>query len=262
MTWDFFYIYAIIASLLLLTGGVTALLRTKRATLVAQCLTLGGVLIISAFIAVLWISLGRPPMRTMGETRLWYSLFVAIAGLITYRHWKYKWMLLFTGILATVFNIINIAKPELHDQSLMPALQSFWFIPHVTVYMFAYGILACSFILAIVGLVYKTNNYMKSIDNLVYIGTALLTIGMLMGAVWAKQAWGNFWTWDAKETWAAVTWFSYLMYIHLRLAGTHSKVLLYLMIIFSFLMLQMCWYGYQYLPSSQTSMHIYNSINQ
>ena len=44
-----------------------------------------------------------------------------------------------------------------------------------------------------------------------------MTLGMLSGAVWAKAAWGHYWAWDPKETWAAATWFSYLAYIHFRL---------------------------------------------
>ena len=45
-----------------------------------------------AFILGMWISLERPPMRTMGETRLWYSFFLPLAGIITYSRWRYKWI--------------------------------------------------------------------------------------------------------------------------------------------------------------------------
>ena len=85
----------------------------------------------------LWEYLQRPPLRTMGETRLWYSFFMGIAGLLTYIRWKYRWILSFSTLLSTVFVVINLLKPEIHDQSLMPALQGVWFIPHVTVYMFS-----------------------------------------------------------------------------------------------------------------------------
>ena len=50
-----------------------------------------------------------------------------------------------------------------------------------------------------------------------------MTLGMLTGAIWAKEAWGHYWAWDPKETWAAATWFSYLTYIHFRL-GKPLKV--------------------------------------
>lgn len=263
MSWDWFYIFVIVSAIFFAGGAAAALFgKSKSSSDTAQWLTLGGMAVLVSFVTAMWISLGRPPMRTMGETRLWYSLFVVVAGLVTYRRWHFRWIMLFTGILATVFNIVNIAKPELHDQSLMPALQSFWFIPHVTIYMFAYGILGCAFVLAVAGLYNSKTDYLPSIDTLVYIGTALMTVGMLMGAVWAKKAWGDYWTWDAKETWAAATWFSYLVYIHLRLAAPKRKKCLYIVVVVSFAMLQMCWYGYRYLPASQSSMHIYNTIIQ
>lgn len=257
MSWSVFYIFVIVSALLMFAGAVVALLKHKKSN-VAQWLTIGGIAVLAAFIVALWVSLGRPPMRTTGETRLWYSLFIAVAGLITYSLWHFRWIMIFTSVLANLFNIINILKPELHDQTLMPALQSFWFIPHVTIYMFAYGILGCAFLLAVAGLINKRQNYLPSIDNLVYLGIAMMTLGILMGAVWAKQAWGNYWTWDAKEVWAAVTWFSYLAYIHLRFANPKARKSLYITVIISFLMLQVCWYGYQYLPASQSSMHIYS----
>ena len=51
----------------------------------------------------------------MGETRLWYSFFMGIAGLLTYIRWQYRWILSFSALLATVFVIINLMKPEIHD---------------------------------------------------------------------------------------------------------------------------------------------------
>ena len=94
-------------------------------------------------------------------------------------------------------------------------------------------------------------------DNLVRIGWAFLTLGMIMGALWAKQAWGDYWTWDPKETWAAATWLSYLLYLHLRPRPRDNNIA-FSLLVFSFLLLQMCWYGINYLPSAQgASVHVY-----
>lgn len=149
-------------------------------------------------------------------------------------------------------------KPEIHDQSLMPALQSPWFIPHVTVYMFSYSLLGCSFLLALAGLAGTRKDVLGAADTLVYIGLAFLTFGMLSGSLWAKEAWGQFWSWDPKETWALVTWLCYVGYIHLRLMGRCSVRSLCLLLIFSFICLQMCWWGVNYLPTAQDSIHVYN----
>lgn len=56
------------------------------------------------------------------------------------------------------------------------------------------------------GLYKHQENYLEAADKLVYAGLAFLTVGMLTGAIWAKAAWGHYWSWDPKETWAAVTW--------------------------------------------------------
>ena len=98
-----------------------------------------GLAVFSVYIILLWHALGHLPLRTMGETRLWYSFFLPLAGLIVYWRWHYKWILTFSTVLATVFIVINILKPEIHSKSLMPALQSPWFAPHVIVYMLAYA---------------------------------------------------------------------------------------------------------------------------
>ena len=92
------------------------------------------------------------------------------------------------------------------------------------------------------------------------VGLAFLTFGMLSGCIWAKQAWGSYWTWDPKETWAAATWCAYLVYTHRRLYRRNADrpAPSYLWLIGGFALLQMCWYGVNYLPSAQASMHSYN----
>ena len=256
MTWETFYIFAIASALCTFVGAFWAL-KQKSLSKAAIVWGILGVVVHAAFLVGLWLSLERPPLRTMGETRLWYSLFVMAVGLFVYALWKFRWILLLTGTLATVFNVINLLKPEIHDQSLMPALQSPWFIPHVTIYMLAYSILACATLLAFAGW-FSKKDYLSSIDNLVYIGTGMIFLGLLSGSTWAKLAWGDFWSWDPKETWAAVTCCGYLGYIHLRFTRYARSRWTYALVIVSFALLQMCWYGYQYLPSSADSMHLYN----
>ena len=158
----------------------------------------------------------------MGETRLWYSLFLPLMGLIVYSRWNYKWLLSFSTVLATVFVTINLLKPEIHSKTMMPALQSPRFAPHVIIYMIAYALLGAAFVMAVYLLFFHhheapSDKEWTITDNLVYVGLAFLTLGMLSGALWAKMAWGNYWAWDPKETWAAATWLAYLVYIHYRL---------------------------------------------
>ena len=96
-------------------------------------------------------------------------------------------------------------------------------------------------------------------DNLVNVGLSFMTLGMLFGALWAKEAWGHYWSWDPKETWAAATWIGYLCYIHYRMNRRQKVRVALVGLLICFALLQMCWYGINYLPSAQgTSVHTYN----
>ncbi|MBR3626495.1 MAG: cytochrome c biogenesis protein CcsA [Bacteroidaceae bacterium] len=261
MIWDFF-VYFALGALLCWWAGAYASWKDSIRT--AYVTTFAGLLIFFAFILQIWITLERPPLRTMGETRLWYSFFLPLAGLLVYSRWKYKWILSFSSLLATVFVCVNLFKPEIHSKALMPALQSPWFAPHVIVYMFAYALLGAAAVMAAYLLFFRKEDIkdveLEICDNLVYVGLAFMTVGMLFGALWAKEAWGHYWSWDPKETWAAITWLAYLLYIHYRLMPKHQPHLALWHLLVCFVLLQMCWWGINYLPSAQgTSVHTYGA---
>jgi len=265
MTWDNFTGFALLSITCWLSAG-SMLYFPKFPKKLSDVMMLFGLLLFAFFIVGLWIKLERPPMRTMGETRLWYSFFLAVFGYITYRRWNYPWLLSFSAIMATAFVIVNLLKPEIHSKNLMPALQSKWFVPHVTAYMLSYALFGATTVGAIIQL-YKTIKTKKAdpkifdfIDNTVYVGFGFLILGLLMGAVWAKEAWGHYWEWDPKETWAFITSFAYLAYIHLRLLGKkHEKLALWLLPI-AFILLIITWIGVNYLPAAQKSTHVYSSM--
>lgn len=312
MSWDSFVWFALAASLFWISGAIVSVISKRR--LPAAVLTGCGSAIFMTFIVGVWISLGRPPLRTLGETRLWFSLFLSLIGLVVYLRWRYRWVLPFGCLMAVMFAGINIFKPEIHTEELMPALRSPWFVPHVIVYMFSYAVMGIATILAI-RILWLTRRSaagsapalgsttpatvdaaasplspslqgdLRLCDTLVRMGWGFITMGIVMGALWAKQAWGDYWTWDPKETWAAATWLSYLLYMHLRQGSalssvtsagsvtiarqnspaievaSHSNKALHrtlFLLIFSFLLLQMCWWGVNYLPSAQGfSLHTY-----
>ena len=207
--------------------------------------------------------MNRPPLRTLGETRLWYAVFLPAIGIAIYWRWKYRWFMAYSLAMAILFLGINYLNPDSYDKALMPALQSPWFIPHVVVYLFSYALLAASSLIAIKGIYetyYKTFEIktLNLADNLVYIGFAFLTLGLLFGALWAKEAWGHYWTWDPKETWAFLTWIAYLIYMHFRTYQPHkTKAHLWVLSI-AFMVLLVCWFGINYLPAAQNSVHIYS----
>ena len=96
-------------------------------------------------------------------------------------------------------------------------------------------------------------------DNLAYTGIGFLLIGLILGAIWAKAAWGTYWGWDQKETWAAITLAAYLLFLHHRKFHPADLRTSIWLLILSFLFLQMCWYGVNYLPSAKGSIHTYGT---
>jgi len=128
-------------------------------------------------------------------------------------------------------------------------------------YIISYTILAVATIVSIIQLIKLDDgnpdkNLYLLMDNLVYIGFGFLMLGMLMGCVWAKEAWGHYWSWDPKETWAFVTAAAYLVYIHTRLRNRHSTFAVWVLPI-AFILLMITWIGVNYLPAAQSSFHTY-----
>lgn len=266
MDWINFPAFAGITFLSWISGATLVNFSAKRKSLeiTGSALVIGGILVLTLFVVMLWIHLERPPLRTLGETRLWYSLFLPFVGVITYFRWRYKWFLVYALALASLFLMINYLNPETYSKTLMPALQSPWFVPHVIVYIFSYALLAASSLVAVKGLYqlyYREINLtvLKLADNLVYIGFSFLTLGLLFGALWAKEAWGHYWTWDPKETWAFLTWLCYLGYMHFRhFQPKKVKAPLWALSV-AFIVLLICWFGINYLPSAANSVHVYSN---
>jgi ABC-type transport system involved in cytochrome c biogenesis permease subunit len=188
-----------------------------------------------------------------------------LAGVLAYRRRPYGWLLVFSLVLASVFAIMNVAKPEIHSKALMPALQSVYFVPHVVLYMLSYSLLAASAIASVAqmrklrGAAGPDERLGSFIDDVVRLGLGLIMLGLITGAVWAKEAWGHYWSWDPKETWAFVTLATYLAYLHLRLDRGRARPALVLMVLpLGFVFLMITWLGMSFLPTAMSSVHSYN----
>ncbi|MBI4055506.1 MAG: c-type cytochrome biogenesis protein CcsB [Elusimicrobia bacterium] len=136
------------------------------------------------------------------------------------------------------------ADPSL--SGLVPSLQSYWINIHPLVLMTAYAFLANAFGVGVALLIQEHQvksrkpselcyrlPAIEELDQLQYRLIAgsfpILSIGIVMGGIWAYNAWGRFWGWDAKETWALITWFVYVGYLHLRLfSGWRGRKTVYL----------------------------------
>jgi ABC-type transport system involved in cytochrome c biogenesis permease subunit len=244
-------------------GGCWLLAVLPRGRTAAWLLALG-TLILAVFLAGFWLELERPPMRTLGETRLWFGLLLPVCGLVIYQFVPWKWPLLYSAGIAFLFLLITALKPETHDRTLMPALQSPWFVPHVVLYLIAYAFLVYAAAVAIVGFCRSrgteqtARRFLGPAEAALWIGFSFLTLGLLAGAVWAKEAWGHYWTWDPKETWAFLTWAIYLAYFHLRPEWNRAPRHALLFLGLASVVVLLCWFGVNYMPSAAVSVHTYS----
>jgi len=172
--------------------------------------------------------------------------------------WKSRYVLPAVLALTVLFAFVSVAK--INFGTLVPALRSLWFVPHLIIYMLAYSLLAIAVVLGLISLLRKGEGKEALLSfKLLCTASSLLILGMLCGAVWAKSAWGDYWTWDPKECWAAVTWLLTLAAMHLPHPGEKNRKLMIFIVFLSFLAMQVTWYGVNYLPSSNNSMHTYNN---
>lgn len=93
----------------------------------------------------------------------------------------------------------------------------------------------------------NSGNFLSFLDNLSYrtigIGFCFLTLGILSGAVWANETWGNYWSWDPKETWAFITWLTFAAYLHSRLVGGWKGSKPAWIASFGFIIIWVCYLG-------------------
>ena len=213
------------------------------------------------------LELIRDPWLPLVYTGVYLMLAGAVCFMLLAIPWTAGWRqarkhpkraLAIALVIAAAFFCVHHFMPILHSDTLVPALQSPWFRPHIIAYMLAYTLMASSAVIAIYQLITHHSPLTTHHSPLTAVGLSLITIGMLFGALWAKEAWGHYWSWDPKETWAAITWFAYLVFIHYCQLPTHRPRLALWMLIVSFLLLQMCWWGINFLPSAQnSSVHVY-----
>ena len=117
-------------------------------------------------------------------------------------------------------------------QPLVPALQSYWMKIHVPANFVGYG---CFSIAAMLGVAYLARGddanprlllarlpAREEIDDMMYkaiaLGFAFFTVATILGSLWAAEAWGGYWSWDPKETWALIVWLNYAAWLHMRIS--------------------------------------------
>lgn len=186
---------------------------------------------------------GHIPVSNLYEV---FILFLVITALM-YLYYEGKFAVQKLGgfvfsFMAVVVGFVlwySVSREAHTIQPLIPALQSWWMKIHVPANFIGYGAFCISAMLGIAELVSLRAEEKGGklwlppsalIDEVMYkaiaVGFLFFTIATILGALWAADAWGRYWSWDPKETWAFIVWLNYAVWLHLRLvAGWRGKVL-------------------------------------
>ena len=235
----------------------------KEGFLIGGCLIIAGLMFELSCGPIDWDAFRWP---VNGITLAGFLALVAILFLLRKRVSVFQFIGTYKAaipalVYAVVLTIVmGLTRQEVNGTWLSNML-SFW--PFVLIYVYIAMILGQVVLLKAKRLVNLQNlsltSHLSPLTSIVCIGISLITIGMLFGALWAKEAWGDYWSWDPKETWALITWFAYLVYVHYRQIPTHRPRRALWVLLISFVLLQMCWWGIKYLPAAQgSSIHVYS----
>ncbi len=174
---------------------------------------------------------GHIPVSNLYEVFILFSLITAMFYL--YFEQRYATRQMGPFVLLVISAAIGFlmwyttSRNAADIQPLLPALQSWWMKIHVPANFIGYGNFALAAMVAAAYLL-KTSGYLKDrlpseevLDDVMYkaisAGFAFFTIATILGALWAAEAWGGYWSWDPKETWALIVWLNYAAWLHMRL---------------------------------------------
>ncbi len=181
---------------------------------------------------------GHIPVSNLYEV---FVLFMVITSLM-YLYYEAKFDAQRLGAFVFAFQCIVVifvlwymlARDAHHIEPLIPALQSWWMKIHVPANFVGYGAFCMAAALGVAELLALKFNWKKPsaqvIDEIMYkaiaVGFLFFTIATVLGALWAADAWGRYWSWDPKETWAFIVWLNYAIWLHMRLVkGWRGTVL-------------------------------------
>ncbi len=140
-------------------------------------------------------------------------------------------VILFIGTVVVSLFLALASSPLVPDTLVLPvpALQSYWLVAHVVLSFVGESFFVVAFAASVVFLTTSSKEKRSRADRITYIsiliGYVFFTTGALVfGMIWAEQAWGSYWSWDPKETWALVTWLTYTLYLHMRMVSGKKMV--------------------------------------
>ena len=227
----------------------------ERLRMVAVAMLWCSLAISVTLMALEWIIGGHIPLSNTFETLQALVLALEVLLLVAARR---NALLLglgmfFTGALALVAHLVEV-NPAVTP--LMPVLHSRWLSFHVSLVMTSYAFFGFTFILALAALLRpSTEAKMRRMSlAMLYPGVYLLGLGIITGSVWAEVSWGEYWSWDPKETWALVTMVLYAVPLHPYFKSLLQPRFYHLYMLFAILAVAMTYFGVNFL----NSMHAYS----
>ncbi|VWB66590.1 cytochrome C biogenesis protein [Burkholderia lata] len=214
------------------------LARSESGSAIGQKLTWVAVLMGFTGLMVRWYEsyligadVGHIPVSNLYEVFVLFSLITALLYLYYEGHYGTRalgaFVLLVISAAVGFLMWYSVARDAQQIQPLVPALQSWWMKIHVPANFIGYGSFALSAMVSVAylmkerGVLADRLPTLEVLDDVMYksiaVGFAFFTIATILGALWAAEAWGGYWSWDPKETWALIVWLNYAAWLHMRL---------------------------------------------
>ena len=258
--------FATILFMVNLTLGFIALFytiyrMTKNRQLKALDITLPILLCISFLaltfgLALRWIISGNVPLSNGYESMLsvaWLVLLISI-----FMQFRIRIVMVFGFMLSGFFLLVShINQMDPAIGQMMPVLNSPLLSIHVSIIMMSYALLSLTFICGIMGICMQSHAEELQTLSRIFLYPALTAMGfgIFIGAIWANVSWGNYWSWDSKETWALITFMIYAVVVHTQSLPVFRKPLVYhIYITLAFMSIAMTYFGVNYFL---TGMHSY-----
>lgn len=264
--------------------------KTKTFSNIGKLSTVISALLFIGVLSGRWITAHYFPLSNLYESILFLCTILLLGQLGA--ELKLSTQLLGCLNLPLVFILYRFATsvlpPEMQKANgLPPSLQSNWLMMHVSIIMSSYAVLILGSLLSVLFLILtqiKSANPSKKVVNsassiqsgnvdqelgnfqvlldawsyrLIGLGFPLLTVGIISGAIWANEAWGAYWSWDPKESWALITWLIFAIYLHARLVKSWSRKNAAIIGTIGFFVIWICYLGVNFLSKG---LHSYGLI--
>ena len=207
-------------------------------------------------LALRWIISGNIPMSNGYESMLTVAWFVMLISILM--QLRIRIVMVFGFLISGFFLLVShINQMDPTIGQMMPVLNSPLLSMHVSIIMMSYALLSLTFICGIMGICMRSHGEELQALSRLFLYPALTTMGfgIFIGAIWANVSWGNYWSWDSKETWALITFMIYAVVVHTQSLPVLRKPLVYhIYITLAFMSIAMTYFGVNYFL---TGMHSY-----